>query len=120
MFKKIEKRDGKIANFKPEKIAEAIEKAGLATGEFKADRAKALSEKALKRAEETIKQRVPSVEQIQDIVEQVLMESSFKKTAKAYIAYRLFNFLELWALFIKFRKFWSSLSFFFILNFLIL
>ena len=89
MFKKIEKRDGKIANFKPEKIAEAIEKAGLATGEFKADRAKALSEKALKRAEETIKQRVPSVEQIQDIVEQVLMESSFKKTAKAYIAYRL-------------------------------
>lgn len=88
MFKKIEKRDGKIANFNPDKITEAIEKAGLATGEFKADRAKALSEKALKKAEETIKKRVPSVEQIQDVVEQTLMESSFKKTAKAYITYR--------------------------------
>ena len=88
MFKKIEKRDGKIANFNPDKIVEAIEKAGLATGEFKADRAKALADKALKKAEETIKQRVPSVEQIQDVVEQTLMESSFKKTAKAYITYR--------------------------------
>lgn len=88
MFKKIEKRDGKIATFNPDKITEAIEKAGLATGEFKADRAKALSEKAIKKAEETITKRVPSVEQIQDVVEQTLMESSFKKTAKAYITYR--------------------------------
>ena len=88
MFKKITKRDGKIVNFNPEKITEAIEKAGLATGEFKADRAKQLAEKVLKRAEETITKRTPSVEQIQDVVEQVLMESSFKKTAKAYITYR--------------------------------
>ncbi len=42
----------------------------------------------MKRAEETIKQRTPSVEQIQDIVEEVLMESAFKKTAKEYITYR--------------------------------
>ncbi|MBQ9020185.1 anaerobic ribonucleoside triphosphate reductase [Candidatus Saccharibacteria bacterium] len=88
MFKKIVKRDGNVVSFKPEKITEAIEKAGLATGEFKSDRAKALSENAIKRAEETIDKRVPSVEQIQDVVEQVLMESSFKKTAKAYITYR--------------------------------
>ena len=88
MFKKIVKRDGKIVNFNPDKIAEAIAKAGLATEEFKADRAKALAEKAVKRAEETIKARTPNVEQIQDIVEEVLMESAFKKTAKAYISYR--------------------------------
>lgn len=88
MFKKIVKRDGKIATFKPEKIAEAIAKAGLATEEFKSDRAKALADKAVKRAEETIKQRTPNVEQIQDIVEQVLMESAFKRTAKEYITYR--------------------------------
>lgn len=88
MFKKITKRDGKIVNFNPEKITEAIAKAGLATGEFKADRAKQLAEKVLKKAEETITKRTPSVEQIQDVVEQVLMESSFKKTAKAYITYR--------------------------------
>lgn len=89
MFKKIIKRDGKITNFDPEKITEAIAQAGLATEEFKRDRAKQLAEKVLRRAEETIKQRTPSVEQIQDIVEQILMESSFKRTAKEYITYRL-------------------------------
>ena len=88
MFKKVVKRDGKIVNFNPEKIVEAIAKAGLATEEFKADRAKALADKVIKRAEETIKARTPNVEQIQDIVEQVLMESAFKKTARAYITYR--------------------------------
>ncbi len=88
MFKKIVKRDGKIVDFKPEKIAEAINKAALVTGEFKADRAKALAEKAVKRACDEIKTRTPNVEQIQDIVEQVLMESSFKRTAKEYITYR--------------------------------
>ncbi|MBQ2638949.1 anaerobic ribonucleoside triphosphate reductase [Candidatus Saccharibacteria bacterium] len=88
MFKKIQKRDGKIVNFNPEKITDAIAAAGSATEEFKYDRAKQLTEKVLKRAEETIDRRTPKVEQIQDIVEQVLMESSFKRTAKAYITYR--------------------------------
>ena len=88
MFKRIIKRDGKIVKFDPEKIANAIAKAGLVTEEFKFDRAKAIADKVLKRAEETIKERTPHVEQIQDIVEDVLMESSFKKTAKEYIQYR--------------------------------
>ena len=88
MFKRIVKRDGKIVKFDPEKITEAIAKAGLATEEFKYDRAKALTEKVLQKAEEKITARTPSVEQIQDIVEEVLMESSFKKTARAYIQYR--------------------------------
>ena len=88
MFKRIVKRDGKIVKFDPEKITEAIAKAGLATEEFKYDRAKTLADKVLKRAEETITVRTPNVEQIQDIVEEVLMESSFKKTAREYIRYR--------------------------------
>lgn len=88
MFKKIVKRDGKIVNFNPDKITSALEKAGLATGEFKIDRAKTLTQKVLKIAETTIKTRTPNVEQIQDAVEQALLESSFKKTAKAYITYR--------------------------------
>lgn len=88
MFKRIIKRDGKIVKFDPEKITEAIAKAGLVTEEFKYDRAKAIAEKVLKRADETITVRTPHVEQIQDIVEDVLMESSFKKTAREYIQYR--------------------------------
>lgn len=88
MFKRIIKRDGKIVKFDPEKITEAIAKAGLVTEEFKHDRAKAITDKVLKRADETITVRTPHVEQIQDIVEEVLMESSFKKTAREYIQYR--------------------------------
>ena len=88
MFKRIVKRDGKIVKFDPDKITEAIAKAGLATGEFKYDRAKSLTDKVVKRADEAITTRTPNVEQIQDIVEEVLMESSFKKTARSYIQYR--------------------------------
>ncbi len=88
MFKKIRKRDGKIVNFNPDKIVEAISKAGLETEEYKGDRAKALADKVLKRLDETVKTRTPSVEQIQDVVEEVLMESSFKKTAREYIRFR--------------------------------
>ncbi|MDO4752825.1 MAG: anaerobic ribonucleoside triphosphate reductase [Candidatus Saccharibacteria bacterium] len=88
MFKKIKKRDGKIVNFNPEKITEAIAKAGAATEEFKADRAKTLTDKVLKKAETDLTTRTPSVEQIQDIVEEVLMESSFKRTAREYIRFR--------------------------------
>lgn len=88
MFKKIQKRDGKIVNFNVEKIVDAIAAAGAATEEFKYDRAKQLAEKVAKLAEEKIAVRTPKVEQIQDLVEQVLMESSFKRTAKAYITYR--------------------------------
>ena len=59
MFKKIQKRDGKIVNFNPEKITDAIAAAGSATEEFKYDRAKQLTEKVLKRAEKTIDRRTP-------------------------------------------------------------
>ncbi|MBP5634020.1 anaerobic ribonucleoside triphosphate reductase [Candidatus Saccharibacteria bacterium] len=88
MFKSIRKRDGKVASFNLNKITEAIAKAGAATGEFGYDRAENIAEKVARTAEKEIKTRIPSVEQIQDIVEKVLMESAFKRTAKAYIEYR--------------------------------
>ncbi len=88
MFKKIVKRDGQIVDFDPEKITEAIAKAGLATEEFNRERAKQLADKAVERMKLEVTQRTPNVEQIQDIVEQVLMESDFKRTAKEYIMYR--------------------------------
>ena len=88
MFKSVRKRDGKVASFNQEKITEAIAKAGAATGEFGHDRARNLSDKVVRIAQEEIKTRIPTVEQLQDIVEKVLMESTFKRTAKAYIEYR--------------------------------
>ena len=89
MFKSIRKRDGKVVSFNPEKIIDAISKAGAKTGEFGYDRAKLIGEKVVRVAQEEVKSRIPTVEQIQDIVERVLMESAFKRTAKEYIEYRI-------------------------------
>ena len=38
--------------------------------------------------QELIKKRLPTVEEVQDIVEEVLLSSSYRKTAKSYIIYR--------------------------------
>lgn len=88
MFKNIIKRDGRIVPFDPEKITVAISKAGKATGEFDYDTAKRLTIKVLLLAEELIRDRDPHVEEIQDIVEEILLSSPYRKTAKAYIIYR--------------------------------
>jgi ribonucleoside-triphosphate reductase len=88
MFKSIRKRDGRLVDFNESNIVTAIAKAGEATGEFDARIAETLADRVLKQAIETIGKKIPTVEQIQDIVENVLMASSHKKTAKAYILYR--------------------------------
>ena len=86
-FSQIIKRNGQIAAFDSRKIERAIEKAGKATGEFSAKEAKKLTLKALSLAYTTLK-NIPTVEEIQDIVEETLLSSIYKKTAKAYILYR--------------------------------
>ncbi|MDR0724234.1 MAG: ribonucleoside triphosphate reductase [Endomicrobium sp.] len=88
LFSSIVKRNGIIEIFNPKKIAQAIEKAGNATGEFGKDIADKLALKALSILRETVKNKKPSVEEIQDVVEEVLLSSIYKKTAKAYILYR--------------------------------
>ena len=87
-FKKIKKRNGKVVPFKKEKIAVAIGKAGAATGEFDMDKAEELSERVLWLAHDKLDGAIPEVEQIQDFVEEILLSSRYKKTAKAYILYR--------------------------------
>ena len=88
LFTKIRKRSGKIASFDVKKITDAILKAGTATGEFDLEVAKELSKKAVKLAEQKIRRKIPTVEEIQDNVEEVLLASKYKTTAKAYIIYR--------------------------------
>jgi ribonucleoside-triphosphate reductase len=88
MFTKIEKRDGKIVAFEAEKITSAITKAGKATGEFDHKVAKRHTIKVLNLAQQVIGDKIPTVEEIQDIVEEILLSSSYLKTAKAYIIYR--------------------------------
>ena len=88
MFEKIRKRDGRIVPFDPERITNAISKAGAATGEFDREMAAKFTIKVLAIAQQVIKDRIPTVEEIQDIVEEVLMASPYRRTAKAYILYR--------------------------------
>ena len=95
MFMKIIKRDGAEVEFSAEKIAQAIGRAGKATGEFDQVEAASLTEqvvaKVTKKFEaeaKSLERDIPRVEEIQDAVEQVLMQSRFKATAKAYILYR--------------------------------
>ena len=88
MYTYIKKRDGRRAAFRQAKIMSAIERAGLETGEFGEVVADKLAEKVVARATKEISEKVPTVEQIQDIVEEILLESRYKKTAKAYIIYR--------------------------------
>ena len=88
MFKKIKKRDGRLEDFDAKKIIKAIKKAGEATGEFGEKEAERLAAKALAMAGDLLNEETPTVEQLQDIVEEALLKSSYKKTAKAYIIYR--------------------------------
>jgi ribonucleoside-triphosphate reductase len=85
---KIIKRDGSAQPFEAKKITNAILKAGQATGEFDADIAKKLTIRVINIVQQLYSEITPSVENIQDIVEDVLLTSNFHKTAKAYILYR--------------------------------
>ena len=88
MFEKIKKRDGRIVRFDSCKITAAIDKAGQATGEFLERDARKLTLRVLTLAHEMGIGPVPEVEEIQDIVERILLDSPYYKTAKAYILYR--------------------------------
>jgi len=88
MFERIQKRNSQIVPFEEAKISSAIAKAGRATGEFGSPEAETLMRMVLMRAERLYTGQIPHVEQIQDVVEDVLLRSDFKKTAKAYILYR--------------------------------
>ncbi len=88
MFVSIKKRNGTIVPFHPRKITAAIQKAGEATEEFGAEAAQKLMLRVVAIAQQTLPGEVPSVEQVQDVVEEVLLSSQYRKTAKAYILYR--------------------------------
>jgi len=84
----IRKRDGRIVNFEQSKIANAIYKALVATGKPDYPLAERLSAKVVQKMAHSDKAVVPSVEDVQDMVESMLIEESLSETTKAYIVYR--------------------------------
>lgn len=88
MFEQIKKRDGRVSEFDSSKITNAIEKAGEATGEFNGREAMKMTMKVITMARDMRLGPILEVEEVQDIVERVLLDSPYYKTAKAYIIYR--------------------------------
>ncbi|MFP4033452.1 MAG: ribonucleoside triphosphate reductase [Desulfococcaceae bacterium] len=88
MFERIKKRDGRVVEFDSSKITAALAKAGKATGEFGEREARKMTLRVLTLAHEMRFGPEPEVEEIQDVVERVLLDSTFSLTAKAYILYR--------------------------------
>ena len=87
-FKKITKRDGRVVDFNKEKITNAIFKAAEAVGGKDRKTAEDSSDLVVKELEEKFEGAAPTVEQVQDAVEKILIEQGHAKTAKAYILYR--------------------------------
>ncbi|MDA3897833.1 MAG: ribonucleoside triphosphate reductase [Desulfobacteraceae bacterium] len=88
MFNQIKKRNDRVDDFDSSKIIAAIAKAGEASNEFGEKEAKKMTLRVLTLAHEMHLSNCPEVEDIQDIVERVLLDSPYYKTAKAYIIYR--------------------------------
>ena len=89
MVRTIIKRDGRTAEFHQEKIASAVEKAFAACAAMQ-DRAVAdeIAAKVVAKIDEGAIEGTPTVEGVQDLVEETLIESGFVQTAKSYILYR--------------------------------
>ena len=84
----VTKRDGTLAPFDSSKIYNAINKAGSSTGEFGEQESWLLTAQVLKVLKHKFSDSLPTIEHIQDIVEQVLISANYFATAKAYILYR--------------------------------
>jgi ribonucleoside-triphosphate reductase (formate) len=87
--KYIRKRDGRIVPFDPEKITEAIFKAARAVGGSEREPAKSVSDSVIGILDILCKdERIPTVENVQDLVEKILIEKGHARVAKAFILYR--------------------------------
>jgi ribonucleoside-triphosphate reductase len=87
LFDSVVKRDGTRAAFDPERIVRAVAAAGEATGEYERDEARRLTLRVLTIAASSGEDEL-TVERIQDLVEDVLMASPYRRSARAYVVYR--------------------------------
>lgn len=89
IVKKIKKRDGSVVDFDKNKIFNAIYKAGQASGEYGNEEASKLAEVVTSVVEHKFTEKqTPNVEDIQDIIEIILIQSNWARTAKHFILYR--------------------------------
>ncbi|MFV0626199.1 MAG: ribonucleoside triphosphate reductase [Alphaproteobacteria bacterium] len=87
-FENILKRDGTLSPFDSHRIFNAILRAGTSTSEFAEQEAWLLTAQVLKVLKHKFAETLPTIEQVQDVVEQVIISANHFLTAKAYILYR--------------------------------
>lgn len=88
MTKTIKKREGQLVEFDKKKIIEAIFAAMLVAGEKNKTISEKVTDQVIVKLEKRFKDKVPHVEEVQDVVEEVLIREGMVKVAKAYILYR--------------------------------
>ena len=85
----VTKRDGRVVPFTQERITNAIYRAAVAEGGRDRQTAQNLSDQVVAMLDSAyVPGKIPSVEDIQDLVEKVLIENGHARVAKAYILYR--------------------------------
>ena len=85
---KVVKRDGRLVNYDISKIVKAIEKAMISAGRRDVGESKKLAERVEELVSKNFTDTNPTVEDIQDTVEAVLMAAGYAYVAKKYILYR--------------------------------
>jgi ribonucleoside-triphosphate reductase (formate) len=88
LFQSVQKRDGRIVPFNPAAITQSLLAAGKSTGEFGEEIARKLTIRVIEYASNFLTEAIPNVESIQDVAEEILLQSPFRETAKAFVIYR--------------------------------
>jgi ribonucleoside-diphosphate reductase alpha chain len=86
--RKIKKRDGRVTDFDPNRIRNAVHKAFLAVELGDGEKAERVTSEVVKRLDAKFKERTPSVEDVQDLVVEVLEKKGYEKVAQEYQDYR--------------------------------
>jgi len=87
-IRQVRKRDGRLVDFDESRIADAIYKAALSVGGEDRFLAEEIASVVTLFLEKTYQGTSPTIEDVQDMVEKVLIETGHAQTAKAYILYR--------------------------------
>ena len=85
---KIRKRDGRIVDFDSSRIKDAIHRALVAVELENGKRAESITEEVVQLLEKKFEERIPSVEDVQDLVVEVLKKRGYEKVAREYQVYR--------------------------------
>jgi len=85
---KIRKRDGRIVDFDSSRIRDAIHKAFIAVELEDGEKAQNITKDVVKLLEEKFREKIPSVENVQDFVIEVLKKNGYEKVANEYQDYR--------------------------------